>query len=299
MLRNSCMHRPGPFRPTPVGSSLAKLRLRSQSRTGPCPAAAVRTSMPIFPLSLVAFPSATVPLMIFEARYRVLFNTLLAGEPKVEEGLVNTDSPYVGTKRFGMCFIDGGRMNSIGTILEIVDFAQLEDGRLFVTAKCQELAMEVSDLLRNTIRLNQKMNNIQATEDQLEPEELAGLGPRELSYWMMSFFSDFNELQQKMLEENSIVKRLQKEKEVLTETVNYFAAQSALKSAFNSSDSAPPAPSTPPASSPPKDAGSDAEIDSSASSTLEDAGSDAEIGSSTSSTPQDAVSDADSVQKKD
>jgi len=29
---------------------------------------------------LVALPSAEVPLQIFEARYRVLFNTLLAGE---------------------------------------------------------------------------------------------------------------------------------------------------------------------------------------------------------------------------
>ena len=30
----------------------------------------------------VAFPSSTVPLQIFEARYRVLFSTLLAGDDK-------------------------------------------------------------------------------------------------------------------------------------------------------------------------------------------------------------------------
>ena len=35
-----------------------------------------------------------------------------------------------------------------------------------------------------------------ATEDQIEPEELADLGPRDLSYWVASFFSDVKMLQQ-------------------------------------------------------------------------------------------------------
>ena len=68
---------------------------------------ATRFTLPIFPLSVVALPSATVPLMIFEARYRVLFSTLLAGMPGVEEGLVQAESPFCGTKKFGMCFADG------------------------------------------------------------------------------------------------------------------------------------------------------------------------------------------------
>lgn len=37
----------------------------------------------------VAFPSSTMPLQIFEARYRVLFSTLLAGE----EGCVDACMP--------------------------------------------------------------------------------------------------------------------------------------------------------------------------------------------------------------
>lgn len=49
------------------------------------------------------------------ARYRVLFNTLLDGQPGVEEGLVVKDSPFVGSKKFGMCFVDNeGRLASIG-----------------------------------------------------------------------------------------------------------------------------------------------------------------------------------------
>ena len=45
----------------------------------PKPPGRVLKSLPLFPLNLVAFPGADVPLHIFEARYRVLFNTLLDG----------------------------------------------------------------------------------------------------------------------------------------------------------------------------------------------------------------------------
>ena len=38
-----------------------------------------KEKIPIFPLSSVALPAAEFPLQIFEARYRVLFSTLLAG----------------------------------------------------------------------------------------------------------------------------------------------------------------------------------------------------------------------------
>jgi hypothetical protein len=46
---------------------------------------------------------------------------------RVEEGLVQQDSPFCGTKRFGMCYVDKeGRVASIGTILEIVEFAHIK-----------------------------------------------------------------------------------------------------------------------------------------------------------------------------
>ena len=42
-------------------------------------------------------------------------------EHRVEEGLVQKDSPWCGTKRFGMCYVDNeGRMAAIGTTLEIM-----------------------------------------------------------------------------------------------------------------------------------------------------------------------------------
>lgn len=64
-------------------------------------------------------------------RYRVLFNTLLAGSPNVEEGLVQEDSPFAGSKRFGMCYLDErGRLAAVGTTLEIQDFVMESGGRM-------------------------------------------------------------------------------------------------------------------------------------------------------------------------
>lgn len=76
---------------------------------------------------------------------------------------------------------------------------------------------------------------VTASEDQLEPSELKELGPRDLSYWVASFFSDIKLLQQNLLEEDDTLRRLQKEKEVLSETVRYYSAAAALKSAFGPS----------------------------------------------------------------
>jgi ATP-dependent Lon protease len=60
-----------------------------------------------------------------------LFNTLLAGAPNVEEGLVQEDSAYAGSKRFGMCYLDErNRLAAVGTTLEIQDFVRESGGRM-------------------------------------------------------------------------------------------------------------------------------------------------------------------------
>jgi Lon protease-like protein len=106
------------------------------SASGP----STRREIPIFPLGVVALPHATVPLMIFEPRYRVLFSTLLgAGEEGVEEGLVQTESPYCGTRTFGLCYCaQDGRMAAVGTELKIEQHLHEQDGRIYVTSKGTE-----------------------------------------------------------------------------------------------------------------------------------------------------------------
>jgi len=224
--------------------------------------AGVTREIPVFPLSVVAMPKATVPLHIFEARYRVLFNTLLDGAERVEEDLVNKESPFVGTREFGMCFIDNkGNMATTGSTLHIDEHEQLPDGRLLIVnkgikrfrvievvqqrpvmiCKVEELeheepgspdlvllADEVRDLFRNTMALGRKMKGV-AEEDPEEPEELADLGAVDLSFWLASMFDAPME-QQHLLEMDTAVERLSREKEVLSDTLNYLRARSAIES---------------------------------------------------------------------
>lgn len=90
-------------------------------------------TLPIFPLGLVALPSASVPLHIFEARYRVLFSTLLAGSEGANEDLIDDSKAWKGSRTFGMCWINGdGQMASTGTSLYIDAMTTLPDGRMLI-----------------------------------------------------------------------------------------------------------------------------------------------------------------------
>eukprot|EP00198_Chlamydomonas_reinhardtii_P005630 XP_001694966.1 predicted protein [Chlamydomonas reinhardtii] len=117
--------------------------------------------------------------MIFEARYRVLFNTILAGEAGVEEGLVQADSPFCGSRKFGMCYVDGradpsgaSRMASIGTVLEVVDFAHVQDGRIFLTTKGRE-RFRVRSIVRERPIMIAEVEELEEDADDGEEEILS------------------------------------------------------------------------------------------------------------------------------
>eukprot|EP00200_Dunaliella_tertiolecta_P002979 CAMPEP_0202352410 /NCGR_PEP_ID=MMETSP1126-20121109/8620_1 /ASSEMBLY_ACC=CAM_ASM_000457 /TAXON_ID=3047 /ORGANISM="Dunaliella tertiolecta, Strain CCMP1320" /LENGTH=147 /DNA_ID=CAMNT_0048944629 /DNA_START=531 /DNA_END=974 /DNA_ORIENTATION=+ len=120
-------------------------------------------------------------------------------------------------------------------LCEVEYMNEEEDSQEANSEEAKELAKEVADLMRATIRLNVKMKNISASEDQLEPEGLADLPPKPLSFFVASFFSDVKVLQQNLLEENNTLKRLQVEKDILSDTVKYFSAAAALKDLGSSS----------------------------------------------------------------
>jgi len=110
-----------------LSPATSRIKIRCEALKGE------KRTVPIFPLGLVPVLFSSIPLHIFEARYRVLFNTLLAGEKAIDEGLVNHELDYVGTKQFGLCYVDKeGNIASVGALLEIEQHQQLEDGRLFV-----------------------------------------------------------------------------------------------------------------------------------------------------------------------
>ncbi len=84
--------------------------------------------IPLFPLNLVLFPGARLPLQIFEPRYTDLVSECL-----------KTDSG------FGICCIkEGSEVGEhascfeIGTFVKIIDWSQLDNGLLGITVEAQK-----------------------------------------------------------------------------------------------------------------------------------------------------------------
>eukprot|EP00899_Mesostigma_viride_P025003 jgi/Mesvir1/5688/Mv15703-RA.1 len=226
-----------------------------------------QSEIPIFPLGVVAMPGVEVPLHIFEARYRVLFNTLLQGEDGLEEGLIDATSPYAGTKQFGMCFLSDQGMCRVGSLLEIERHEMLAGGRMLIVStgvkrfrvvnvlkarpvlmaevewfeeetdeqaeadeEVRELGTRVSSLIKDTLRLGYKAKGIEPPPE--APAQLDTLGPRMLSFWVPSLFDTPLE-QQAMLEMDSTKKRLERERDLLQQTLDYLSARIAIKGAFD------------------------------------------------------------------
>ena len=80
--------------------------------------------LPMFPLSAVLFPYATLPLHVFEPRYRALAADCLAGDREFGVVLIDRGSEVGG----------GDHRVGVGTVATIVDTATFDDGRrLLVT----------------------------------------------------------------------------------------------------------------------------------------------------------------------
>jgi Lon protease-like protein len=75
--------------------------------------------MPMFPLGTVLFPSAYLPLHVFEPRYRELVATCLAGEREFGVVLIERGSEVGG----------GDQRVDVGTVARIVEATELPDGR--------------------------------------------------------------------------------------------------------------------------------------------------------------------------
>jgi hypothetical protein len=75
--------------------------------------------LPMFPLGTVLFPSLFLPLHIFEPRYRALARRCMDGDREFGVVLIERGSE-----------VGGGDVRTlVGTVAQIVDATQLEDGR--------------------------------------------------------------------------------------------------------------------------------------------------------------------------
>jgi Lon protease-like protein len=89
--------------------------------------------LPMFPLGTVLFPSAVLPLHVFEPRYRAMVRDCLAGERELGVVLIERGSEVGG---------DDVR-SSVGTVARIVDARELPDGRwALVTVGARRLRVE-------------------------------------------------------------------------------------------------------------------------------------------------------------
>jgi Lon protease-like protein len=77
------------------------------------------TRLPMFPLSAVLFPLATMPLHVFEPRYRQLMHDCLEGDPRFGVVLIERGSEVGG----------GDQRAELGTRGVITRAAELPDGR--------------------------------------------------------------------------------------------------------------------------------------------------------------------------
>ncbi|KAI4374955.1 hypothetical protein MLD38_012887 [Melastoma candidum] len=216
--------------------------------------------LPIFPLPLVLFPGAILPLQIFEFRYRIMMHTLLHSD-----------------LRFGVLFSDPSLPDlsfSVGCVAEVVKHERLLDDRFFLICKGQErfrlssfvrrkpylvasvsfledrpslvedengggsveaLAEEVETLMREVIRLSNRLSGKKETS---EVQDLRrNLFPTPFSFFVGSTFEGAPREQQALLELEDTAARLKREKETLRNTLNYLTAASAVKDVFPSSSS--------------------------------------------------------------
>ncbi|XP_047325849.1 lon protease 2-like [Impatiens glandulifera] len=207
--------------------------------------------LPLFPLPLVLFPGAILPLQIFEFRYRIMMHTLL-----------QTDL------RFGVIYSDTvSGTTDVGCVGEIVKHEKLADDRFFIICKGQErfrvtklvrtkpylvaeitwledrpsgdveedaeeLANEVETNMKDVIRLSNRLNGKPEKE---VPDLRRNMFPTPFSFFVGSTFEGAPREQQALLELEDTVLRLKREKETLRNTLNYLTAASAVKDVFPSS----------------------------------------------------------------
>ncbi|KAL9263656.1 Lon protease 2-like protein [Drosera capensis] len=213
--------------------------------------------LPLFPLPLVLFPGAVLPLQIFEFRYRIMMHTLL-----------HTDL------RFGVIFSDSVSGNAdVGCVADVVKHERLADDRFFLICKGQErfridritrsrpylvaevswledkpskessggeeddlevLSAEVEAYMRDVIRLSNRLNG--KGGDEKEVGDLRRkMWPTPFSFFVGSTFEGAPREQQALLELEDTASRLRREKETLRNTLNYLSAASAVKNVFPSS----------------------------------------------------------------
>ena len=200
--------------------------------------------LPLFPLPVVLFPGAILPLHIFEDRYRLMMGKLI--EEGGNFGVVFWDGESTGVAETGCSaeiqnvkkYPDGNMdLVTVGQHrFKIVDILQeqpyiistveyIEDPR--TGEKARRLAEHIRTILDDILRLSSKLVDKRFVISGDVPDD-----PSELSFWVASNFYGSPEDQQELLEMRIPEDRLEEELVVLNAARKHLAAKVSLKDAL-------------------------------------------------------------------
>lgn len=204
--------------------------------------------LPLFPLQVVLFPGADLPLHIFEPRYRLMISECYEQRKPFGVVLARAESrPML------------GEPYAIGTMAEIGALERLEDGRMNLIARgsqrfqvvgqhrrkpyltgmvevyedrpesVEELAVEADrarELFSTYLQILLEVVGKEETHFDLPAQ------PGELSHFIAYFLDLENEQKQELLELNSAARRLGREIETLRREVPFMRQMLSLSSLY-------------------------------------------------------------------
>ena len=204
--------------------------------------------LPLFPLNVVLFPGADLPLHIFEPRYRQMVNECYERQKPFGVVLARPESQHLLEEPY-----------PIGTMAEIESLARLEDGRMNLIARGKQRFRLVGQHRKRPYLTGV----VEIYEDVSEPEQalhehgtkarelftsylnilLEVVGkeeiqfdlpetPTELSHFIAYFLDLENTQKQALLELNSTVERLKSELETLRREVPFMRQMLSMSSLY-------------------------------------------------------------------
>ncbi len=208
--------------------------------------------LPIFPLNIVLFPGAELPLHIFEPRYRLMISECYSEKKPFGVVLVRPESEYLLEEPY-----------PVGTMAEIEVLDRLEDGRMNLIARglqrfrilsqhrekpylsaLVEIYEDIAEPGQTLLTCADKARNLFSAylEVLLEvvgkqdiqfslPDE-----PEELSHFIAYFLDLQDEKKQHFLELTSTVQRLEGEIETLRQEVPVMRQMLSMSSRYRPND---------------------------------------------------------------
>ena len=192
--------------------------------------------LPLFPLNVVLFPGGTLPLQVFEERYKQMMSDCLDDDSKLGVVLIRS-GPEVGAPAVP---------RSVGTVARILQVNRVEEGRMFVSVVGLQ-RFKIKEITQNLPYMAAQVELIEDDKDTtVHPDEIEairraavqhvrlvlGLGggwvrepkipsdPLVLSYFIPGILQVELTEKQTLLEEASTPKRLDAELSMLRSTTD-------------------------------------------------------------------------------